>query len=475
MLTQMEDGFVEEELDSVPLSGQHHFLEEEAENLNDYGGMDPALYEAIVEFKKFNHYPRIPQSMDSRGARTANCHWRLKCNRFLVSEADNETLLYYNPNNTTEEPKVVVKKGEVKRVIERIHELIGHLGMKRTQYSIMRKLYWRSVRQDVRNLVNNCQFCVSKKVEGKKIMKAPVDIMSEDFDLNIVYRSTRDLEENGGERLLFSLKGIDEEEVRLAAVQRMTTYTFKETTTDRPPRMQSSTFRRQPYVRKSRFSPSATGFLLPFNGPGEYSKKENNFIEVYPSEIIAENDYESIVAEGLVPSGALEEEVVEEVVEAEEVEYVQHRETWQEAGPSNVDKPMMESRMQREIESISPEHIIGQYLQMDSSRKISHQPSRTLTLNRNRNKFSTHVLGAGGRFSGSLTAPEKLIFDAGHLVNSYEETTQRVELCPLAPIMFLPSTDSDVIILQKELLERQRKIQLMQQEILQAQLDALHS
>lgn len=46
---------------------------------------------------------------------------------------DNETLLYYNPTSTvSDSPKVVVKKGEVRRVIERVHELIGHLGQKRT-------------------------------------------------------------------------------------------------------------------------------------------------------------------------------------------------------------------------------------------------------------------------------------------------------------------------------------------------------
>ena len=63
--------------------------------------------------------------------------------------------------------------------------------------------------------------------------------------------------------------------------------------------------------------------------------------------------------------------------------------------------------------------------------------------------FRQHVSGAGQRFASILNAPDKLLNDAGELVNSFEEA-QRADLCPLAPIMFMPSTDPDVVMLQKE-------------------------
>ena len=93
---------------------------------------------------------------------------------------DNETLMYCNQaSSVSDAPKVVVKKGEVRRVIERVHELIGHLGQKRTQMAVLKKLHWRSVRQDVKTYILSCDFCNQKKLDGKKILKAPVDISSE--------------------------------------------------------------------------------------------------------------------------------------------------------------------------------------------------------------------------------------------------------------------------------------------------------
>ncbi|CAJ0581069.1 unnamed protein product, partial [Mesorhabditis spiculigera] len=465
-----EEYVVEETLEELPLENQTDFLDEEPETSSDFGGMDSAMYSAIVEFKKYGTYPTFARSMDTRSLRIANCHWRTKCARFMLSESDNETLLYYNQNNTSDEPKIVVKKGEVKRIIERIHELIGHLGMKRTQYSVMRKLYWRSVRQDVRNIVNSCEFCVNKKVEGKKIMKAPVDIMGDEFDLSIIIRSMEDIMQHGGDRLIFSLKGIDEHEVRMAAQQRMTTYTFKETATDRPARLQHTSFRRQPYMKRSRFSSaSTTGFLLPFNGPGEYSKKQNNFIEVFHHDILPANDFENLGPQE-VGSGELIEEVIEEVID--DSDFAHDREQWNVPGPSTAQKRVAK-RDARELARTSEtsEAIETEYLTIDVSNK-SPSPPRVPPVHRN--KFGTHFGGAGGRFCGSLSAPDKLIFDAGQLVNSYEEVAQRPEMCPLAPIMFLPSTDADVVMMQKELLERQRKIQVLQQELLQAQIDNLH-
>ncbi|VDO90374.1 unnamed protein product [Heligmosomoides polygyrus] len=117
-----------------------------------------------------------PANIGSRHDRSAYSHWRSRCLRFVLAD-DNETLLYYNPSSSVnDQPKVVVKRGEVRRVIERIHDLIGHLGQKRTQIVVLKKLHWRSVRQDVKTFINSCPFCNQKKLEGKKILKAPVDL-----------------------------------------------------------------------------------------------------------------------------------------------------------------------------------------------------------------------------------------------------------------------------------------------------------
>ncbi len=57
----------------------------------------------------------------------------MRCEKFLLHE-DDETLLYYNPQSAFADntPKIVVRRGEARAIIARIHEMIGHLGMKRT-------------------------------------------------------------------------------------------------------------------------------------------------------------------------------------------------------------------------------------------------------------------------------------------------------------------------------------------------------
>lgn len=51
------------------------------------------------------------------------------------------------------------------------------------QMAVLKKLHWRSVRQDVKTFILHCEFCIRKKVEGKKILKAPVDISSRFFSI----------------------------------------------------------------------------------------------------------------------------------------------------------------------------------------------------------------------------------------------------------------------------------------------------
>uniref|UniRef100_A0A8R1EIN7 Uncharacterized protein n=1 Tax=Caenorhabditis japonica TaxID=281687 RepID=A0A8R1EIN7_CAEJA len=105
--------------------------EEEDEDIEGYGGMSLDQYNDIVQYKRHN---TIPTSL-TRGNtdnRSAPSHWRARCKCFSMAD-DGDTLLYFNPENAQHNPcpRVVVKKGEVRKVLERVHEIIGHLGQKR--------------------------------------------------------------------------------------------------------------------------------------------------------------------------------------------------------------------------------------------------------------------------------------------------------------------------------------------------------
>ncbi|EYC21012.1 hypothetical protein Y032_0020g181 [Ancylostoma ceylanicum] len=260
--------------------------EDERTGDDPYGGMPLELYENIVEFKRTGSYP---PNIGVRHDRSALSHWRARCLRFILAD-DNETLLYYNPSSSVnDQPKVVVKKGEVRRVIERIHDLIGHLGQKRTQIVVLKKLHWRSVRQDVKTFINSCAFCNQKKLEGKKILKAPVDVTSDNFDINVEVRNKTLANGEIYDRFNFTLIGYNEQEVRAAAVTRMTSYTFKETASELRGRFSrpgsgsnSANFRRQPYIKRTRYSPYASGFIVPY--AGKHKNDEPGFIEVFHDE-----------------------------------------------------------------------------------------------------------------------------------------------------------------------------------------------
>ncbi|EPB72482.1 hypothetical protein ANCCEY_08423 [Ancylostoma ceylanicum] len=246
--------------------------EDERTGDDPYGGMPLELYENIVEFKRTGSYP---PNIGVRHDRSALSHWRARCLRFILAD-DNETLLYYNPSSSVnDQPKVVVKKGEVRRVIERIHDLIGHLGQKRTQIVVLKKLHWRSVRQDVKTFINSCAFCNQKKLEGKKILKAPVDVTSDNFDINVEVRNKTLANGEIYDRFNFTLIGYNEQEVRAAAVTRMTSYTFKETASE----------------LRGRFSRpgSEPGFIEVFHDERDPTLSSAYSGHVYPVEELAES------------------------------------------------------------------------------------------------------------------------------------------------------------------------------------------
>uniref|UniRef100_A0A915B940 Integrase zinc-binding domain-containing protein n=1 Tax=Parascaris univalens TaxID=6257 RepID=A0A915B940_PARUN len=126
-----------------------------------YGGMDLEIYDAIVHFKKTGEYPPFA---DQRLNRNAHFHWRLRCQNFLL--ADNDTLLYCNPNcqiDSVSGPRIVVRKGEARTAVKIVHERIGHAGQKQTHMAVAKRLYWRSIRRDTIRFVFECEICQKKR------------------------------------------------------------------------------------------------------------------------------------------------------------------------------------------------------------------------------------------------------------------------------------------------------------------------
>ncbi|CAB3402557.1 unnamed protein product [Caenorhabditis bovis] len=506
-----------------------------SEDGDGYGGMSPELYADIVEYKRTG---LVPSSIDKRMDRSAPSHWRSKCTRFTMAD-DNETLLYYNPTSPVhDQPKVVVKKGEVRKVLERIHELIGHLGQKRTQIVVLRKLYWRSVRQDVKNFVISCDFCNQKKLEGRKIVKSPVDITSENFDINV---SIRDSSLPNGDRLEFTLVGYNEQDVRDAAYTRMTSYTFKETSNEYRSRFslrepQVPTFRRQPYIKRN--GDVAIGFLLPYQQRSRTMEPE--FIEIFEQRSVpyAEDgtEYEQVVEEIVdsidmkrrrgdgqpitLDGQQLNMKFKEEEVE-EEVDMDSSMNSSQ-AGPSrtaqaststdknpnkDADQDMNQShtanRIQREMEvdveeqahtsriqsnqmAKQQEHRMLRYPvkrseadaeYVQTSRRRTNGSTTTTSLTKKRKGDQPSISGMAARFSMAIgdsnnIDTKMMQCNNPNYVAQFDGSSSRPELIGLPPVCLMPSLDPEVTLLQKEFLQRQLKLQKLQEKILQSQYDA---
>ncbi|PIO74294.1 hypothetical protein TELCIR_03704 [Teladorsagia circumcincta] len=357
--------------------------EQERHGDDPYGGMPLDLYDNIVEFKRTGTYPA---NIGARHDRSALSHWRARCLRFVLAD-DNETLLYYNPSSSVnDQPKVVVKRGEVRRVIERIHDLIGHLGQKRTY---------------------------------------------------------------------------NEHEVRAAAVTRMTTYTFKETANElrgrfaRPNSGIPTNFRRQPYIKRTRYSPYASGFILPY--AAKHKNDEPGFIEIY------QEDRPSSLATTF--NGHVYP--VEELPESQQIEEppVGHNNM-----QANLPRP---NSMSAKAEARNSSH----QMQAEAKREgpsTSRTPAYTETRPKKNSKGA--ALGLAARFNLSLGDTLERADPCDNtefLLSSYEAIQSRPEMSVLPPIMLMPSVDPEVIHMQKELLMRQLRLQRMQEKVLQAQFNSV--
>ncbi|GMT17484.1 hypothetical protein PFISCL1PPCAC_8781, partial [Pristionchus fissidentatus] len=494
MMHDMPDDYVEEEVHG------------EEEDDDTYGGMPPHLYDAIVEFKRSGAYPDMA---DQRVDRSAHCHWRLRCGRFSMNE-DGMTLMYGGENVHVDQPKYVIRKGEVKDVVERVHTLIGHVGTKRTQAALMKKLYWRSVRNDVKQFVTNCAFCQDKKIQGKKLSKAPIDIQSENFDLDVDVRYTN----IPGQRILaIHLAGYDEDYVRQAAMTRMTSYTFR-STEHRKVYRTPSMFKRQPYFRRPRFDPQTpSGFLVPvLNGQ---STREQQYMSVQTSSRGDE------MAERL-HGGADKTKYIDDMDDDEEEELTPVDPTV--ASPSRAASAAssggggaaaaatLAADMQEQLQqqptpqrqrSAGRRSSVGKAKVYDVHHPAYRRSKTERAMKEERRQEREHgaaLHGAASRLSGMFTqsalrgypqsggggpstsaasaAERHLIYGqsaglVGHdVITSYEEARDRPELTLLPPVLLMPSNDPEVTMMQKELLTRQLDIQKLQMRVLQAHLEA---
>ncbi|CCD61613.1 Integrase zinc-binding domain-containing protein [Caenorhabditis elegans] len=471
----------------------------EAHDGSEYGGMPIDQYQDIVMFKTTD---QVPASVSSRLDRSAPSHWRARCKCFSMAD-DRETLLYYNPEKSANTiPKVVVKKGEVQKVLERIHELIGHLGQKRTQMVVLRKLYWRSVRQDVKTFIASCDFCTAKKIQGRKITKAPVDITSEHFDISVLVRDSS----SGNDRFEFQLVGYNEDEVREASFTRMTSYTFKETEHAFRSRYSNHqqtgppTFRRQPYVKKHKNQ--SVGYLLPFHQRSRATEPE--FIEVFGRDMFTHHPdmmYETVpeMDDGMMRSREEVKRKDEELPNAHPVTVggaVLNSNNFKTEDEGNL---AVSSRSQESTSSASPQKMNHEqqrysqkrHLEMrtgrttrdmrdyeSSGRQLSPTPTTTAGLLKKRRRELPSIRGMANRFSLAIGDSDRIDNTEvnrsnPHLIEYPDPSSiLRGDNAGLPPVIMAPSTNDEVCKLQIEALQRHIHLQKMQEKLLHEQYEA---
>uniref|UniRef100_A0A0K0CUC6 Endo/exonuclease/phosphatase domain-containing protein n=1 Tax=Angiostrongylus cantonensis TaxID=6313 RepID=A0A0K0CUC6_ANGCA len=246
----------------------------------------------------------------------------------------------------------------------------------------------------------------------------------DNFDLNIVVRSKSGGSNETYDRLSFSLIGYNEQEVRAAAVTRMTAYTFKETASE----------------LRGRFA---------------RSNPEPSFIEIF-------NDDRG---EPVTSAYNGQTYPVEELVESQQ-----------------IDERSVESNgMITNVERIAPTYLKGdgrgpatQPQSVTKRDMPSKPPSLESDGGRQKKVANSANIGLVSRFNLALGDAMDCteMCDNSELLSSYESINTRPEMTVLPPIMLMPSVDPEVVQMQKELLMRQLRLQRMQEKVLQAQLNS---
>uniref|UniRef100_A0A8R1YNW8 Integrase_H2C2 domain-containing protein n=1 Tax=Pristionchus pacificus TaxID=54126 RepID=A0A8R1YNW8_PRIPA len=439
---------------------EEEVLCEEDEHRYQYGGMEHELYDAIVEYKRTGRYPEMA---DQRVDRSAHCHWRLRCGRFSMHE-DRMTLMYGGENTHVELPKFVIKKGEVEKMIDRVHSLIGHVGTKRTQAALQKRMYWRSVRNDVIEFVKTCDFCHDKKMQGKKLSKAPIDIQSDAFDLDIHVEYTT----TPNQRFIrVALEGFDEEFVKAAAMSKMTSYTFRSTDSEHRKIYRTPPFfKRQPYLRRSRFEQNnQSAFLVPVLNR---ETREPTYMTLSASRMdckyiddIEEDELTTVDPTVASTSAASANERLPPTDDSSTAAPVP-------TNSHNRTSTLSWTRGLRHAKVYDPNHPTYRRANTERAIKESRQPKRNdqSAMRGAASRLSIMIAQHSLRHDSQSTSSHGLV---GHdVITPFDEARERPEFTPLAPVLLMPSNDPEVAELQKELLSRQLEIQKMQLRVLQA-------
>ena len=88
--------------------------------------------------------------------------WRLQFGNLSV---DTEGRLWRRRAPPATSSQLVVPIRECQEMIRRYHDSIftGHLGVSRTVYRLLDRVYWPSLRQDVRSYLASCSVCLARK------------------------------------------------------------------------------------------------------------------------------------------------------------------------------------------------------------------------------------------------------------------------------------------------------------------------
>ncbi|VDM65354.1 unnamed protein product [Strongylus vulgaris] len=284
----------------------------------------------------------------------------------------------------------------------------------------------------------------------------------DNFDLNVEVRSKPLANGELYDRLTFNLIGYNEQEVRAAAVTRMTAYTFKETASElrgrfarTGPAGTSTNFRRQPYIKRTRYSPYASGFIVPY--AGKHKNDEPGFIEVFQDE--RDPPLPSAYSGHIYSTDEMPDN--HQINDSSDV-------------PQNIP-----ASISRGAAAVKTETATTSTQMPPSSKRDFLTTPRLATFNGARQKKSSKSLGNLGlatRFNlavGESADRSESCDNVEMLLPSYESIQSRPEMAALPPIMLIPSVDPEVIHLQKELLLRQLRLQRMQEKVLQAQFNTL--
>uniref|UniRef100_A0A9J2PCU0 Integrase zinc-binding domain-containing protein n=1 Tax=Ascaris lumbricoides TaxID=6252 RepID=A0A9J2PCU0_ASCLU len=507
---------------------------------DEYGGMPAVIYDAIVRYKKRDRTRRsvtkgwiavlmriggilLHPHFESTNVAifpliSYHIQHEMRCIRFILSWSDGETLLYYNDRSgSNETPRFVVKKGEVRSILQRVHEMIGHLGMKRTQYAVLRHLYWRSVRADVRKFINSCDFCTKKKNDGKKLFKASFDILGDKVDVEVALRPVEERFQYA-DRFLLTLIGLDEQTVKQHPQTQLVSYTFRNITHNDRHNNVTIINKDLPGARRKHLKrPPIRSFCGGANVTHQVShscryvevKELNRGTMEVPNATYGSLRYSD---NKMTPSIGFQRSAPTFRLDGDVDAFSHDEQAFKAAEPNlrNTGKytatytntPKATSIYDEEVSSHTRKKILkevpvgrkeriddGVIIYEDDILRSVVEPthpshcrfpiiSRRIRHKRNTQTSSADSLLLRSKGFNAHTASastSRLLSDSDSVLTSYDAARHRPSLIGLAPVILMPSSDPEVVQLQKEVLQRQKSIQILQEKVLRAQFERLRA